>query len=157
KKGRVIVVAHRIHEADLSADLLESGEWSHLALPLIAPKTQTYRTRYGKWKRRKGTLLRPDAEERASVKRRRDKSGNSKFELLDQQCAGSYRLPRVRAKNFSYFDEEEVRELPHFISVDPGTSATKGQSFSVAQVWATDGQNHYLVDQAKNRWDFEDL
>ena len=49
-----MVVGHRVSEDDLSADLLEEGGWRHLALPIIAPTDQTYKTAYGCWHRKKG-------------------------------------------------------------------------------------------------------
>ena len=61
KNGRVLVVAHRVHERDLSAYLLRKKKWEHVVLPLVATKDQTYETTSGTWRRRKGELLRPDA------------------------------------------------------------------------------------------------
>ena len=45
KKGRIMIVGHRVHEKDLSGDLLEGGGWKHLALPIIAPTDQTLQHR----------------------------------------------------------------------------------------------------------------
>jgi len=47
RKGRILVIGHRVHEDDLSADLMQSGRWEHLALPIVATKKQTYKTEYG--------------------------------------------------------------------------------------------------------------
>jgi hypothetical protein len=62
KTGRVLVVAHRVHERDLSAYLLrkKKKKWKHVVLPLVATEDQTYETASGIWRRRKGELLRPD-------------------------------------------------------------------------------------------------
>ena len=60
KTGRVLVVAHRVHERDLSAQLMQKRKWEHVVLPLIATKDQTYETAFGNWPRRKGELLRPE-------------------------------------------------------------------------------------------------
>ena len=76
RKGRILVVGHRLHDADLSADLLETGAWRHLALPIVAPEDKTYETAFGGWKRREGTLLRPDADDIAEVKDLRRKLVN---------------------------------------------------------------------------------
>src|SRR5580700_7757979 len=53
KNGRVLVVAHRVHERDLSAYLLRKKKWEHVGLPLVATKDQTYETTSGTWSRRK--------------------------------------------------------------------------------------------------------
>src|SRR6202012_2831569 len=61
KTGKVIVIAHRIHEDDLSGHLLRRGKWKHVMLPMVAVANETYTTQYGRWRRRKGDLLRADA------------------------------------------------------------------------------------------------
>lgn len=50
KKGGLVVVQQRLHEADLAGQLLESGEWEHLNLPAeYEPPEQVYVTKIG-WK-----------------------------------------------------------------------------------------------------------
>jgi predicted phage terminase large subunit-like protein len=158
KTGRIMVVAHRIHEKDLSAKLLATKGWTHLALPVIAPKTKTYKTLYDSWRRRKGELLRPDADDVKDTKRRRDRPSNPPFELLFQQDAEWQALPAITENHFMPYDRSAIQNLPYFISVDPGTEdGDDRRSFSVVQVWATDGKAHYLVAQFRKRCDFEVL
>ena len=157
RKGRILVVGHRLHDADLSADLLETGAWRHLALPIVAPKDKTYETAFGRWKRREGTLLRPDADDIAEVKDLRRKLVNPSFELLYQQGAEARALPAITADHFAPFNPADVASLPHFISVDPGMSSQDNRSFSVAQLWASDGVNFFLVELFRERCDFIDL
>src|SRR5262249_35225926 len=73
KTGRTLVIAHRIHENDLSANLLKDGGWQHIALPIIAPRDQTYETAYGPWKRKKGELLRADGDDVEEIEALRHK------------------------------------------------------------------------------------
>jgi predicted phage terminase large subunit-like protein len=155
KKGRIMVVGHRVHESDLSANLLDSGGWTHLALPIIATQNQTYKTNYGRWKRRKGELLRPDAFDADDIERL--KLVNPSFALLYQQNTDAQSLPSLTSKHFLTYNLVEVEKLPHFISVDPGTSDGEGRSFSVALVWASNGVDFFLVDEFRKRCDFEDL
>ena len=74
KTDRILVIAHRIHDRDLSAHLLKEGKWAHVTLPLEATRDQTYETRYGKWHRRKGELLRPEAEDEDDIARLKKRS-----------------------------------------------------------------------------------
>ena len=157
KKGRIMILGHRIHENDLSADLLESGGWAHLALPIVAPSDQSYQTDYGRWRRKKGELLRPGADDFGDIERLRRKLVNPSFELLYQQDAEQLSLPALTADHFPSYDRDDVRNLPHFISVDPGTDEGDGRSFSVVQLWATNGVIYYLVDQVRKRCDFREL
>ena len=59
KNGRVLVIAHRVNERDLSAHLIGRRKWRHVALPLIATNDQTYKTTKGLWHRKRGEFLRP--------------------------------------------------------------------------------------------------
>ena len=61
KSNRVLIIAHRVDERDLSASLLQQKAWKHVALPMVATRDQTYKTTSGNWHRHKGELLRPDA------------------------------------------------------------------------------------------------
>jgi hypothetical protein len=157
KKGRVLVVGHRVHESDISASLLEAGGWTHLALPVIATKTRTYTTNFGRWKRRKGKLLRPDAYDTGEIERLKRELVNPSFDLLYQQDADAECLPSLTAEHFQTYERVELQNLPHFISVDPGTSDGEGRSLSVVQVWASNGVAFFLVEQFRQRCDFEDL
>jgi hypothetical protein len=147
KKGRVLVVGHRVHESDISASLLEAGGWTHLALPVIAIKTRTYTTNFGRWKRRKGKLLRPDAYDTGEIERLKRELVNSSFDLLYQRDADAQCLRSLTAEHFQTYERVELQNLPHFISVDPGTSDGEGRSFSVVQVWASNGVAFFLVEQ----------
>jgi phage terminase large subunit-like protein len=157
KKGRILVVAHRVHEHDLSAHLLATGRYTHVALPMIATRDQTYRTNYGSWRRRKGELLRPDADDIDELNQLREELVNPDFELLYQQDTEGQSFPSVKLAHFGRYELDEILNLPRFVSVDPGLSKEEGCSFSVAQVWATDWVNFYLIDQFRARCDFIDL
>jgi hypothetical protein len=63
RRGRVVIIAHRVNEDDLSGHLLEQGgRWRHLKLPLIAMRRRKHKLPDGEiWVREKGELLRPDA------------------------------------------------------------------------------------------------
>ena len=152
-----MIVGQRVHDKDLSGVLLAGGGWKHRALPIIAPRDQTYNTRYGRWDRKKGELLRPDADDIDDIERLRRKLVNPPFELLYQQDVEAQSLPALTAEHFPSFDEDAVRNLPHFISVDPGTDDGAERSYSVVQVWASNGHDQFLVEQVRKRCDFDAL
>jgi predicted phage terminase large subunit-like protein len=157
KKGRVIVIAHRIHDQDLSAHLLAGGGWTHVVLPVLATHDQTYDTAYGPWHRRKGTLLQPDADDVDQIERLRDKLVNPSFDLLYQQDADLQALPSITAKHFPTYSPDDIQNLPHVISVDAGTGEGDTRSFSVIVVWAYDAKNRYLVEGYRKQCDYHDL
>ncbi len=40
--GKLVIIAHRLNERDLSAYVLELSGWHHVVLPLVAPRGQNY-------------------------------------------------------------------------------------------------------------------
>ena len=157
KKGRVIVIAHRIHDKDLSAHLLAGDGWTHVVLPVIGTRDQTYDTAYGPWHRRKGTLLQPDADDLDQIEKLRAKLVNPSFDLLYQQDAHAQALPPIGPNHFPSYNPDSLRNLPHLISIDSGISKGDSRSFSVIQVWAYDSNNRYLVEQYRERCDYHEL
>jgi predicted phage terminase large subunit-like protein len=156
-KGCVIVIAQRIHDEDLSAYLLADGGWTHILLPLIATRDQTFKTAYGTWVRHEGTLLRPDDYDMDDVERRRTRSVNPAFDLLYQQDVDGQALPPIAAGHFQLYKPDNLSAVPYVISIDTGTDQGDGRSFSVIQIWASVGNKHYLVHQYRARCDFHDL
>ncbi len=83
--GRVLVVAHRVSERDLSSYLLAEKEWKSVRLPLMAVKTTKYELGHEPWLRQKDSLLRPTAYPAAEVERLRRTQTAPPFELFYQQ------------------------------------------------------------------------
>jgi hypothetical protein len=123
KNGRVLVVAHRVHEHDLSAHLLQKKKWKHVLLPLVATRDQTYQTSSGNWLRRKGDLLRPDAFGSDDIDELRESSFSPNFEMLYQQDCDLQTLPAIRAHHFPTITELMPSSAPIVLSVDPGVAS----------------------------------
>jgi len=156
-EGRIMVVGHRVDENDLSANLIETGEWTHVALPVMAVKTKIYDTCYGPRRRKKGEVLRAKGYDRRRVEERRRASISPPFDLYYQQGVEAKTLPAIKHTHFPSYELTEVEALRHFISVDPGMSDREGCSYSVAQVWASNGIDFFLVDQFRRRCRFDEL
>lgn len=156
KRGRILVVGHRVHEQDLSADLIESGDYTEVSLPATAPRRRTYKTDYGPWRRRKGQPLRADTT-RAYFERLRKKQVNPPYELLYMQGVEESVLRSIKAEHFQRFEKGAVANLPHFLSIDTAAKDADDSSFNVLQAWATDGTNFFLVDEFRERCDFARL
>jgi predicted phage terminase large subunit-like protein len=155
--GRVLVVAHRVHEHDLSAFLLQTKKWKHVLLPLVATRDQTYETSTGDWFRRKGELLRPDTFDPDDIDDLRKSSFRPNFELLFQQDTDSQALPAITAHHFGSFTWSIPLFAPVVLSVDAGMTNRRTSAFSVIQVWCLADQRYYLVDQFRQQADFADL
>jgi hypothetical protein len=94
KTGHVLIVAHRVHESDLSAHLQQEKGWKHVVLAMEATEDQTYETTSGKWFRRKGELLRPDAFDPEHIDEWRLNCLNPSFDMSHLTVGATAGSPR---------------------------------------------------------------
>ena len=149
KRGRVLIIAHRVNEEDLSGHLLEQGRWEHLKLPLIAMRRRSYELPDGGvWVREKGELLRPDAFTSRDIELLQA-ARRPGFETVQQQNPGGTRLLRIKSENFGTFPSALVpmSDSGVVLSVDPGQKGGPLHSFSVIQAWLPVRGNHLLLEQ----------
>ena len=157
KQGRVLVIAHRVHERDLSAYLQLKSNWKHVVLPLIASIDQSYETSVGIWHRRKGELLRPGSLSVDDLDDMRGNSFNPDFGMLYQQDAESQGLPPIAAGCFPVVSETLSIRGPIVLSVDPGVSSRRTSAFSIIQAWILTRDRYVLLDQFRDQIDFTGL
>jgi hypothetical protein len=76
--GRIIVIAQRLHEADLPGHCIETGIFAHLDLPAIAQRAQSIPVGGGKVRlRAAGDLLFPAFQSRETLDRIRLEQGSA--------------------------------------------------------------------------------
>jgi len=158
KRGAIVIVAHRLAEDDLPGHVTLEGGWKFLKLPLIAPRSRTYKAGDSfVWARRKGELLRPDAFTIRDVERlRRMKRPN--FETLQQQNPGKRDRLRIRAEQIGIFAREEIpTDVPIVVSIDPGQKGGPANSYGVIQAWAVHGRSYFLCDQFRDQVRYNDF
>jgi predicted phage terminase large subunit-like protein len=156
KTGKVIVIAHRVHEDDLSGHLLPQGKWNHVVLPMVAVTDAVYETRYGPWGRRTGDLLRPDMIDPRDLKDLKADMHNPDFEMLYQQDTDGRALPPITEACFPSFEARPSGD-DCVMSVDAGMSPGSRNSFSTIQVWCPVDRNYYLLDQWREQCAFVEL
>jgi predicted phage terminase large subunit-like protein len=157
KTGRVLVVAHRVHERDLSAYLLRKKKWEHVVLPLVATKNQTYKTTSGTWRRSKGEILRPDAFGQDDIDDLRASSFRPDFDMLYQQDCDLQALPAISAEHFPTISELMPPSAPVVLSVDAGVKKRATSAFSVIEAWRLGADRYYLIDLFREQCDYSDL
>jgi predicted phage terminase large subunit-like protein len=155
--GRILVVAHRVSEKDLSSYLLQEKGWKYLRLSFIAVKRRTYELGHEEWTREKGDVLRPEAYPPAEIERLRRTQVAPPFELFYLQGLGSQAALRARPEHFQSFAPFQLPIGPVVLSVDPGHSGGPNASCSVIQAWKRQGKQHYLIDQFCEQCDAEEL
>ncbi len=160
KRGRVVIIAHRVNEDDLSGHLLEQGavEALEAAAHCHAPARATSSPTVEIWVREKGELLRPDAfsstRDRAVCKPR---GGPGSRRCISKTPAG----PSC-ASSRSTLELSRPRCVPMsdagvVLSVDPGQKGGPTNSFSVIQAWLPVGGNHLLLEQWREQARYPDL
>jgi predicted phage terminase large subunit-like protein len=157
RNGRVLVIAHRVHERDLSAYLLRKKKWEHMVLPLVATKDQGYETTSGTWRRRKGELLRPDAFGPEELDDLRASSFRPDFEMLYQQDCDLQALPAISAAHFPDISELMPPSAPIVLSVDAGVTKRVTSAFSVIEAWRVGVDRYYLIDLFREQCEYSDL
>jgi predicted phage terminase large subunit-like protein len=155
--GPVIVIAHRVSENDLSAELLKDKDWERLRLPLIAGRRLTYELGHDEWVREKGELLRPKAYPPKEVERLQRTQVAPPFELFYQQGLGSQDVSRPRAEHFQSFEPRLLPVGPLVLSIDPGHGGGPNASRTAIQAWIQSGKNYYLIDEYCDLCDAEGL
>jgi predicted phage terminase large subunit-like protein len=155
--GRMLVIAHRVSEKDLSSYLIREKGWNYLRLPLIAVKTRSYELGHEEWTREKGNVLRSEAYPVAELDRLRRTQVAPPFELFYQQGLGSQAALKARPEHFQSFAPFQLPIGPVVLSVDPGYGGGPNASRSVIQAWKRQGKQHYLSDQFCEQCDAEEL
>ncbi len=158
RTGRVVIIAHRLNDNDLSAHVLQQGGWRHVVLPLIATRRKTYDLGYATWHRKPGELLRPGSHTAKQLKQLKATTINPDFETFYQQTVGGGAQIRIRREHFKLVSMRDYRALPVVVSVDPGQSDRASASYSVIQAWVQiEGNNHLLLDQWREQCGSEEL
>jgi predicted phage terminase large subunit-like protein len=151
--GRVLVIAHRVHEHDLSSGLLRQG-WASVILPLVATRDQIYHSPSGKWHRRMGDPLRPAVYNQKHIDQLRNNCINPDFEMLFQRDCDAIALPSFRPEDFPRFARLLPSNSPTVLSVDPGAGSKPNSAFSVIQAWRIEGQHYFLIDQFRDQCEY---
>jgi predicted phage terminase large subunit-like protein len=154
KRGLIISIQQRLGEDDLPARMLAAGA-EHLCLPSYDDdKEAVFDIGFGRiYRRRQGELLRPDEEDRDTLRRFEREMGAYGFATQYLQRPSPLEGTLVRISMFERFNLDDFpREIFHFIvqSWDTATSLNTG-SYSVGQTWGYLDGDWYLIHQFRER------
>lgn len=160
RKGKILVIAQRLHLEDLPGQLLAGGGWDHLDLPLISWLDQEISLFPGK------SIIRPAGhnlhDERFSdveIARLRVEMGERDFEAQYNQRP----LPPGGALfKFEWLKRYDERPAVHevqgiFQSWDTAYEIAEGNDYSACTTWALSGKRCFLLDVFRERLAFPDL
>jgi predicted phage terminase large subunit-like protein len=156
----IIVVMQRLHVDDLVGVLLEQGGWYHLDLPAIADSPQVIPIGPSKFHRRDvGDILHPALEPARILTEIKARMGTMDFsaQYLQRPIPAEGNLIRREwIKFYRALPENKPGDFT-VISWDTAMKPTEIADYSVGTVWYVQGDNCYLVDLIRARFDFSEL
>jgi predicted phage terminase large subunit-like protein len=161
-KGAIVLVMQRLHMEDLAGRLLEKGGFDHLCLRAIAETDETILLDCDRVHHRKaGEVLDVSREPRAALERLRNSMTPLVFSAQYQQRP----LPLLgnlikRAWLRYYTGSIPWQEGEYYVtSWDTAMKSSERSDYSVGTVWQVQdrGQNLYLIDLVRDRFEFPDL
>nr|HAQ93629.1 hypothetical protein [Afipia sp.] len=149
--GAMIVVGQRMHEDDLSGNLLQNGGWKHVCLPLVAEEAASYALGNSTWHRKASEPLLVNRWPEAIINRKREEVGESIFAAQYQQNPSAAVGELIRPGQIKHFDDlpPDARQIT--LSWDTAVKTGSGNSYTVCLVIARDTRRHYVIDVLRAR------
>ncbi|MFC0588299.1 phage terminase large subunit [Novosphingobium aquiterrae] len=161
KKGKVIVVAQRLHAEDLPGHIIETGGWEQLILPAINPRKQSYEVLKGVQRGdfHAGRILQPTRHDRDDLARLKIAMGEFDFEAQFNQCPlppGGAIIREAWVKRYNSVPKPSQTQAI-IQSWDTAYEGDENNSWSVCTTWAKCPDGFFLLDVWRDRPAFPDL
>jgi predicted phage terminase large subunit-like protein len=160
RKGIVIIIHQRLHQADLAGSLLEKGGWYHLNLPAIAEEDEQIPIGPGEHYFRKcDDVLHPERQSYEELMQRKLEMGEYAFSAQYQQRPSPLGGGLVKWSWFNFYDFLKHRMHAEFVvqSWDTATSAEEASDWTVCTTWYCMDGKLYLVDLHRAKYEFPQL
>jgi predicted phage terminase large subunit-like protein len=160
-KSGLLVVGHRIAVDDLSAHILERGDFEHLCMPLFAPEDMTFEIGSDSRHLAKGESLRPDAFPPEEIDSLRKNHLGPPFWLYYQQGLGPPDDFNINVAHFPFLrggilGRQLPEDVPVILSVDCAQKTHSG-SRNVIHVYAKRGDNYDFIQAFAEKCSFPRL
>jgi predicted phage terminase large subunit-like protein len=154
--GAIVVVMQRLHQNDLAGHLRDQGGWTVLSLPAIADEPQSIPIGNQRVITRSiGDVLHPEREPQSALEHLRSTLGGYNFSAQYQQRPIPLEGELIKWRWFKRFEREPSGHSNTIVqSWDIGMKAGAGNDYSVCTTWVRHGNDHYLIDIVRDRWDF---
>jgi predicted phage terminase large subunit-like protein len=152
-RGAMIVVGQRMHEDDLSGNLLQKGGWKHVCLPLVAEEAASYAFGTSYWHRSLGDPLLTNQWPEPIIKRKREEVGASIFAAQYQQNPAAAFGELIQPSQIQHFTDLPADARRIVLSWDTAVKTGSDNSYTVCLVIARDTRRHYVVDVLRARLD----
>jgi predicted phage terminase large subunit-like protein len=156
----IIVVMQRLHVDDLVGYLLEQEGWEHLDIPAIAQKPERIALGGGRfYERQVGDVLDSEREPQHVLDELKAAMGTMDFsaQYLQRPVPAEGNLIKFEWLRFGWEPLAAFDGDLYVISWDTAMSETEFADYSVATVWFVKGDNCYLIDVVRERFDYPNL
>jgi predicted phage terminase large subunit-like protein len=158
--GAIVIVMQRLHQDDLVGHVLDKEDWEVLSIPAIAPEDQTYRIGEGArgvHHRRAGEVLHPQREPEAWLEAARRNLGTLNFSAQYQQNPMPAEGNAIKRDWIRYYDRKPEEFELTIASWDTASTLGESSDWSVGTVWGVIGQEYYLLDVVRDRFESPEL
>jgi predicted phage terminase large subunit-like protein len=160
KKGRILVIAQRLHIEDLPGQLMAQGGWKLLELPLVEWQDREIEIAPGRFANRgTGNILHEDRIGEEEIARLKAEMGEQDFQAQYNQRPmppGGALFKGEWLKRYS--EPPKPQQVQGIIqSWDTAYDIQEHNDYSVCSTWALSGKRCYLLDIYREKLEFPDL
>ncbi len=160
RRGSIVIVMQRLHQADLVGHVLGQEVWELAAIPAIETEDRAYRLGPGPAEvryRKAGEVIDPTREDRPTLEQLRRTLGSMAFAAQYQQDPVPPDGNTIRREWLRYYDVAPVEWDLTVASWDTASTLGEESDYSAGSVWGLKGTDIYLLDVIRQRLEVPDL
>jgi predicted phage terminase large subunit-like protein len=159
-EGAIVIVMQRLHQDDLVGHVLEKEDWEVLSIPAIATEDTTHPlgpAPSDMYERRAGDVLHPARENELALSRIQRNLGSLNFSAQYQQNPLPAGGNAIKREWIRWYEEKPGAFDFTVVSWDTASTTAEASDWSVGTVWGAVGQEFYLLDVVRGRWEAPEL
>jgi predicted phage terminase large subunit-like protein len=147
----------RLHQDDLSSQLLSCGDWDLLKIPMVAPRNMVYDIGAKSYQFKLGNILNSKRDSHDFVdKIERDMvTRNYAAQFLQNPLPSNYNL--LSEEDISFYQEAPENFDYYIQSWDTALKTTEKSDFSVGTCWGIVGEKYYLLSMIRKKLAYPEL
>ena len=157
RNGAIIVIMQRVAEDDTAGFLLETGNWTHLNIPLIETERKDYSFGRVKKIREVGEVLHEDREGLEQIEELRKEVGFDSFETQFQQDPLPTDSSLVKSDWLLEYDPQFVEYDSVYVSWDTAIKIGSDNAKSIGIVFGTKRDSVYVLDVLGGQFEYPEL
>lgn len=145
KQGSIILVMQRLHDADLTGFLLETGDYEHICLPAIATVNKAYPTGHGLYERKAGEALSPKLQPVDKLEEIKRLQGPTFFSAQYQQEPFAHEGELIKPEHIQLYDGDVPESATIIMSCDTASKTGEANDNSAIIVCAYFNDAYHII------------